>query len=250
MGSRVETGPPAAPGGSVRYFLLLYTPRAQRQSLATLLAVADELDAGLARRLDHEVAHVRLNWWQQEAERSARGAPQHPWLLGLAERERASLQLAELVQAAGVDLARAFLGGAGEERLAQARFASAAELLTGRALTAEERAQLERLGQWTKQLERFAAAPPANDATPPRTALPPVGSAHIAAALQPALTPLLVWTALIVRHARRHARRTSGARAARSQTMQASRFDAFVDNFVAWQAARRAARGQFRIPAP
>ncbi len=57
----LPASPPSAPQpGSARYFALLYSPRAQRPALARLLALADEIGAGVTRRLDHDVAHARL----------------------------------------------------------------------------------------------------------------------------------------------------------------------------------------------
>jgi len=102
---QLRPSPPAA--GSPRYFALLYTPATLRPVFGTLLALADEISAGGARGLDHSVAHVRLEWWRGEAERYARGEPQHPWLRALLAQHPASrgLDLQPLVQAAALDLA-------------------------------------------------------------------------------------------------------------------------------------------------
>lgn len=247
MSSAHPAEPPAPPGGSVRYFVLLYTPIPHRRGLATLWALTDELAAGFARELDHEVAHVRLEWWRQEAERSARAMPLHPWLRSLTPSERSRLGLATLVQAAGIDLATGHLTGRVSRELPAAQFLQAAELLAPRSLAVAERAGLESLARWVGALEHPTDNPPstAADSLAPPAAL---ASPPIEPALQPALSPLLVWTALVLRRAQRHVRRAPARQAGKSGTMSDSRLDELVDNFIAWRAARRAARGRFRIP--
>src|SRR5580700_208215 len=101
--------PPEPPAGSIRYFVLLYTPPARRRALASLLALADEIGAGLERRLDHALAHARLDWWRREADRYRAGITQHPLLRVLlgANSEGARLDLQPLILAAQIDLAEA-----------------------------------------------------------------------------------------------------------------------------------------------
>ena len=48
--SASEMQPPEPPAGSIRYFVLLYTPQARRRALASLLALADEIGAEMCIR--------------------------------------------------------------------------------------------------------------------------------------------------------------------------------------------------------
>jgi hypothetical protein len=246
--------PPPPATGSPRYFALLYCPAAARPALSTLLALADEISAGAGRGLDHSVAHLRLDWWRAESERYRRGEPQHPWLRALLHQPGAGqLMLQPLVDAAALDLATETLAaqaGANLQRsvfeLAEAALRSAPDAAAPAAPAAPLQRALRDLGQHACELERFAGA-----RLPAATAAAAASAAHgalealrrqaggIDPALQPRLTPLLVWIALAARQARRrwqHPQRKSGAL-----------LDAFADNIVAWNAARRAARGRFRI---
>jgi hypothetical protein len=237
--------PPSPIAGSPAYFALLYSPAALRPSLRTLLALADEISAGAARALDHTVAHIRLDWWRSEAERYARGEPQHPWLRALSQDPAARrLSLQPLVEAAAIDLASQTLGGEPGAALRRAVFELAGASLEPNAPGGAPSPQLPRvlreLGERALALERFAStgAPPAGA---PAAALQVLReqAQGIEPALQPRLAPLLVWIALAARKAERRARRSGGR--------SGSTLDAFADNMVAWNAARRAARGRFRI---
>jgi hypothetical protein len=64
--------------GSILHWVVVYCPAGRRAALGALLAVRAELRASLRRELDHGVAHLRLGWWQQEAERCLQGQPNHP----------------------------------------------------------------------------------------------------------------------------------------------------------------------------
>ena len=101
--------PPGPVPGSARSFALLYCPQRQRREFGLLLALESELGAGLARGLDHALAHARLDWWREEAARHAQGAARHPWLRANASAPGAATprwELGALVHAALVDLAR------------------------------------------------------------------------------------------------------------------------------------------------
>lgn len=213
--------PEAAPG-STRYFVLLYCPSHRRLALATLLALADEIGAGLARRMEHSLAHVRLDWWRQELLRFARASPEHPWLSAwLRERPQdRALRLPLLTEAATLDLAEARLAAERQWRLGGALFVLGAQLLGIEAGAPPLEQQLRALGSYVAALEQQAQGP-----TP----------AAPQAAAQPRLRPLLVWVALAERKAQ-HPPRAAG------------RFDMLADNFIAWRAARRAQRGRF-VPA-
>jgi Squalene/phytoene synthase len=212
---------PEAEPGSTRYFVLLYCPHARRRALATLLAVTAELDVGRARAMDHGVAHLRLDWWQAELQRFARGAPEHPWLSAwLREQPQDhALGLQTLTEAAAIDLASARLAARNERCLAAALFLLAAKLLGIDSPQPQLEQQLRALGRYVAALEQgaIAAAP-----------VPPEAPA------QPRLTPLLVWTALAERQAARG-------------PQPAGKLNLLADNFIAWRAARSAQRGCFRI---
>jgi hypothetical protein len=252
--SSPPTALPSPPSGSPRYFALLYTPAALRPVLGTLLALADEISAGGARGLDHAVAHVRLDWWRGEAERYARGEPQHPWLRALLAQHPASsaLDVASLVHAAALDLATQTLNAAPGAALAGAKvqravFELAADALhTDRhpaTLPPQARRTLGDLGEQVFELERFATRAPTASATPAANAAA-IGelrrqTGHLERALQPQLAPLLVWIALAIALARRRTRR--------APAHGGSMFDGFADNMLAWNTARSAMRSRLRI---
>jgi hypothetical protein len=244
---QLRPSPPAA--GSPRYFALLYTPATLRPVFGTLLALADEISAGGARGLDHSVAHVRLEWWRGEAERYARGEPQHPWLRALLAQHPASrgLDLQPLVQAAALDLAIGTQSAQPGVALPAANMQRAVFELAARVLGIERHTdplspQLQRtlgdLGAQVLELERCAAdgAP-----TAPAEAFEALRrqARAIDRQLQPRLAPLLVWAALAAAQARRRGRRPDSNRG--------SIIDGFADNMLAWNAARRAMRGRMRI---
>ncbi len=62
----------------VRYLAWLYSPVSQQPAFAALCAIESEVAASLRPGIDHHVAHARLQWWRDEAERSARGQAVHP----------------------------------------------------------------------------------------------------------------------------------------------------------------------------
>ena len=238
----VAPSPPAPLAGTPRYFALLYTPPAARAGLATLLALADEISAGTGRSLDHSVAHARLDWWRAEAARFRGGEPQHPWLrallppTGIAPRP----EFAPLVDAAAIDLATATFGAAAATAargaaLQAAVFEQAANVLRGAAGAPPSlQHALRHLGQLVGELERL-------DGQQAATALAALRMqvAGIDRTQQPQLAPLLVWVALVAVRARRRSQRRPGK--------DSRALDAFADNMVAWNAARRATRGRFRI---
>jgi hypothetical protein len=217
---------PSAPApGSRRYYTLLYTPEAHREELNTLLAVAEEIAPVPTASADHSVAHVRLEWWRDEAGRFARGEPQHPWLRTLLREHPSSarLDLLHIVDAAAMDLATRTLSARQAHALRRALFEEAAGALLAQPLGAALR---ECIGELGASLERLEDDP--EDVEARATLRQRLG--QISAALQPALAPLLVWLALAAR-SRQHA----------------ALFESLSDNFTAWSAARRAARGRFTL---
>jgi hypothetical protein len=243
--------PPPPATGSPRYFALLYCPPAARPALSTLLALADEISAGAGRGLDHSVAHLRLDWWRAESERYRHGEPQHPWLRALLHQPGGRhLMLQPLVDAAALDLATETLTAQAGANLQRSVFELAEAALRGVPDAPPPAAPVQRalrdLGQHACELERFAGG-----RLQPAAASAAASAAHSALealrqqargidrTLQPRLTPLLVWIALAARQARRRLQHPQGKSGAL--------LDAFADNLVAWNAARRAARGRFRI---
>lgn len=98
----------AAPPGSLRYFSLLYAPPDKRTAVAALYVLDSELREAV-RSAAHELAHARLQWWQEEVERLADGTAQHPAMRILAQAEGITAglpRLRELLAGAAMDLAR------------------------------------------------------------------------------------------------------------------------------------------------
>ncbi len=212
--------------GSVRYFVLLYAPRASRRSLTRLLALADEIGAGVARGLDHELAHARLAWWQHEAGQYALGRAQHPLLRAPADEDPGvpSMDMTSLLQAAAIDLAQQHQQPPGGEQLRRAVFAQAALLLGAGPLSPAQREGLAALAALSWQSEHAPAAATA------RAAALGDALARLGPSLQPKLTPLLLWAALAAR---------------RAAPGKPSAGRDFADNVWAWNLARRAAAGRF-----
>ena len=61
-----------------RYLAWLYSTDAQKPVLAALLEIESEIASGLRPGIEHHVAHARLQWWSEEAERAAERRPVHP----------------------------------------------------------------------------------------------------------------------------------------------------------------------------
>jgi phytoene/squalene synthetase len=95
--------------GDDRDWLLRFAPAAQGPALAALFAVEQQVLESLRPDLEHQVAHVRLEWWQDELVRLAQGIPRHPATrtLAAASRSRGATpaDLAGLVEHVRVDLA-------------------------------------------------------------------------------------------------------------------------------------------------
>ena len=72
--------------GRFRYFAWLYSTPAQRAVLQPLFAIESEiLDST---HLDHNVAHLRLQWWHGEFERLAQKQATHPLASNWLKRAR------------------------------------------------------------------------------------------------------------------------------------------------------------------
>jgi len=205
--------PPAPAPGTAEFFVLLYTPAAQRPRMTRLLAVAQELADEPGHTREPSVAAARLSWWQLEAQRYAAGKPQHPWLKPVPETPAAPpLDLPTLIDAAATESAESLRG---------ALFVAAAELLGVDASSRQVRAALEELGArcWREERAR-------------RTPTPPLPESLIAALrpVQGRLAPLLVWSPLAARRSKND-----------------SPWRHLADNVRAWRVARRATSARYWI---
>ena len=79
----------SAPQGSPPWYLLLFTPEPQRETVAALLELRAEIMESARRPSEPVVAHTRLQWWRAELAGFGRGREQHPMtrLLGAATPE-------------------------------------------------------------------------------------------------------------------------------------------------------------------
>jgi hypothetical protein len=222
--------PPAPAPGSASALALLYCPVGLRAEFALLLALEAEIGAGLARRLDHALAHARLAWWGEEAARFTQGTARHPWLRAEAAgaANSAGLDLSVLVQAALVDLAEGQRGTPAGRRLRGAIFCAAAAGLDPQPPTPSGQDTLRALGALSAEFEPAAAAVLTDALVRLKLAVADIGAAQ-----QRAWAPLLVWCALGARQARR--------------AEAGSTLAGFADNVAAWRAARAAAAGRLRI---
>jgi phytoene/squalene synthetase len=80
--------PPVHPGpgfplASLRYFVWLYSP--QQRVVQSLLGLEREIAGAQRAVTEHQVVHVRLEWWRAEAERVTAGNPIHPLTRALSE---------------------------------------------------------------------------------------------------------------------------------------------------------------------
>lgn len=95
--------------GADRDWLLRFCPPEQAAALAALFAIESEVLASLRVGLEHQVAHVRLEWWHEELTRLAESKPRHPATIALAEAAAARAlsppDLRSLIEYVRVDLA-------------------------------------------------------------------------------------------------------------------------------------------------
>jgi phytoene synthase len=61
-----------------RLLASLYSPPDERAVIDALFLIESEVGASLHRGVDHSVAHVRLQWWRDECERTVKGQAVHP----------------------------------------------------------------------------------------------------------------------------------------------------------------------------
>jgi phytoene synthase len=126
-----------------RYLGWLYSTDAQKPVLATLLEIEAEIAGGLRPGIEHHVAHARLQWWSEEAERVAQGRPVHPLAKELVKAHASGAGISGLVDTAVWDLARATFETRREltaycERWATAMFGTAASARSSMSVSAPE----------------------------------------------------------------------------------------------------------------
>jgi 15-cis-phytoene synthase len=102
--------PPArsAPPGSPAWYALLFTPEPQRETIATVLDLRDEILDSARRPSERTVAEARLQWWRVELAGFGRGREQHPATRALRDAQPAGVvhaeYLLEMVDAAESEL--------------------------------------------------------------------------------------------------------------------------------------------------
>ena len=268
---------------ATRALAWLYAPGIQRPLLAALYSVEEEISASLEPGLDHQVAHLRLEWWRAECAHTAQGRPAHPLTRALADacagRDPALLaSLAGLVDAAVWDLAAATFETRRElsgycERWAEAivvplacfaapEVDAAASRALGAALREGELlarlAPDARAGRLRLPLDELAAA----RVDPARLAMPPPWPAPLAARLRArhgALRAELTAAVAALPRAAQPALRAllvwaalAGAASRRAERRLPGAHPGHDDHGVldgwrAWRAARAAAAGRFAL---
>lgn len=66
------------PAGSLRWFAWLFAAPTARPLLAFAFALELQLHATTEARIDHQVSHLKLQWWREEIGRLEQGQPRHP----------------------------------------------------------------------------------------------------------------------------------------------------------------------------
>ena len=265
-----------------RHLAWLYSTDAQKPVLAALLEIEAEIASGLRAGIEHHVAHARLQWWSEEAERVAQGRPVHPLgrelvkaragAGGSAGEAAHGANISGLVDTAVWDLASATFETRKEltaycERWATGMFETAAGPSTSLWKT---------LGAAVREIELLADA--AREAHAGRVRVPLDELER--AGLEPNALSKLPWPAALAtlvkeRHeALRSTIATSVAAVAPEDQMRSRgllvwaaltwrqslraqhalpnvilprRYDALADGWQAWRAARRAAAGKLRM---
>lgn len=265
--------PAAADAPATRDLAELYSMPPQRAAFAALRAVEAEIGASLRTGIEHQVAHARLAWWQEECRRFAAGMPQHPLTRQLATTLGAAVRHADLggfLDTVTWDLAQATFETRRELSAYCARWSAAMLTPLLRLASAAPEADAAALGVPLRELELLLALAPEARAGRVRLPLDELGAAgcgtetpgrppwpaplcallaarhrQLRAALQGAvaalplparaqLRGLVVWIALTCRHSQRAERALPHA--ARGNVLPA-----LLDGWRAWRIARRAA---------
>ena len=78
MGAIIPAPAAPPPAGSMRWYAWLFAAPVARAVLAAAFALEVELRSIVASRVDHGVAHLKLQWWREEFLRLEQGQPRHP----------------------------------------------------------------------------------------------------------------------------------------------------------------------------
>jgi 15-cis-phytoene synthase len=157
---------PARPEGeaSARVLARVYCLPNERALLDALCGLEREIGASLASGLDHQLAHARLTWWQEECTLCARGQPRHPLTREIAARcPDAALRkgLSGLTSVATWDLAAATFATRRELQAYCERWSAAMiELWVGLTAPQSAYAQLRVLGRALRETELLIALGP------------------------------------------------------------------------------------------
>lgn len=229
---------PAPPGralepGSIADLVSLYSPASVRAVLVNLLSVESEIRTSARPDLEHSIAHLRLEWWQAEIERTLAGAATHPLTRALrASLAPRTLDLRPMIHSARLEVAG--LAGA-DETLWQSFFEGSLGTVfsvLGQALgSTASAATLQTLGGAVQRLSIEREMPPPQLEAALRSLQP---------ALQPTLRPLLVWVALV-------GWRTAAALDIPDEVAPLGFRLGMAQQWVAWRAARAAGNGSFRF---
>jgi phytoene synthase len=150
------------PPGSMRYFAVLFVDPAVRPLLHAFYAFEAQLrDTALG--MSHDIAHTRLQWWNDELTLLADGKPRHPVTVALApaiaQRPGDLERLRDVSQTAALDLARNTYRDWAELEAYCARGAGALQEVIAATLSAPaepddlERRFAQRLGALVRQTE-------------------------------------------------------------------------------------------------
>lgn len=267
-----------------RYLASLYSLPTEGLVLDLLFGIESEIVASVQSRLDHNVAHARLQWWREECARVARGTPAHPLTRELVT-EFADLPadvlagLAGFVDVAVWDLAAATFetrreltaycerwadamivpaathaGASAKDRQAWLKIGAAMHEVDMLARVVSE-ARDGRLRVPLEELERIGVEPESLAVTPYSAALAGLLSERHAA-LRSILVEAIPESSaqpavrgLLVWVALT-ARRSRRAQSALPETAVPRRIDAITDAWCAWRAGRSAKAGRFAFDSP
>ncbi|MFO7542603.1 MAG: presqualene diphosphate synthase HpnD [Thiobacillus sp.] len=98
----------AAASGSSFYYSFVFLPLDTRRAITAFYALCRELDDVVDECHERQVAVAKLDWWRQEIERFAAGAPEHPATRALADtrdgRNTQPALLLEIIDGMAMDL--------------------------------------------------------------------------------------------------------------------------------------------------
>lgn len=267
-----------------RYLASLYSLPTEGHVLDLLFGIESEIVASLQNRLDHNVAHARLQWWREECARVAKGTPAHPltrelvsefaglpsdglaglsgfvdvavWDLAAAtfETRRELTAYCERWSNALIVPAAAHAGAAAKDRQAWLKIGAAMHEMEMLSQVASE-ARAGRLRVPLDELERAGVEPESLAVTPYSPALAALLSERHAAlhsilveeVPESSEQPAVRGLLVWVALTERRSRR---AQRALPETAVPRRLDALADAWCAWRVGRSAKAGRFAFDSP